>query len=531
MFLLCLLLFLMSSAAKIAVPFYFAFTISQIQLDKEIGAFLIGLYALLFFLIRGIEEFRFGFYVYFEQLFQKTFYQHLLKQLYRTPLSYLETESTSTHAINIERGVAGIRQFLYQAIFALMPLLLETIVLIYFLGLKVSVIIAIAVALMVIGLIIITYKFSDIINDLQKSWYETAGQNFALFSESLAAYQTVRSFGVNKWIAHRYNQALSFFIKQVMASIRPSVILGVIQALIIGGIVGLVTFAVLQKPLETEDKIIVLILANGLTIQIITPLIQFAGAYRELVQGVSASAILMDWLELPEVDLKVAHEFREDIQKITLENLVISYDDKPLLRIDSLDLSATGLTAIIGKTGAGKTSLGKALAQLKDYSGTIRVPHRLQPILYLSQIADIFDTSFEDNIMLGKKAPKLSKKMLLKAGFTQAEIQSLTGRRMGEGGSNLSGGQRNRLQIARGLYHGANCFVIDEPTSALDKQTAAYIKDCLHDMAKSAKLFVITHDPEFLSRCSEILVVEDGSAKVISPTSKTALRKYISKNS
>ena len=164
MFVLCILLFLMSSAAKIAVPFYFAFTISQIQLGNEIGAVLIGLYALLFFLIRGIEEFRFGFYVYFEQLFQKNFYEHLLKRFYRIPLSHLETESTSTHAINIERGVSGIRQFLYQAIFALMPLLLETIVLIYFLGIKVSVMIAIAVALMVSGLIIITYKFSDIIN-------------------------------------------------------------------------------------------------------------------------------------------------------------------------------------------------------------------------------------------------------------------------------------------------------------------------------------------------------------------------------
>lgn len=375
-----------------------------------------------------------------------------------------------------------------------------------------------------------TYHFGSYINELQKKWYKTAGQNFAIFTESLSAYQTIRGYGAEGWIINRYKDAVLHFIIQVLTSVRPAILLGILQAIIIATIMALVTFSVLQKPLSIEEKIPLLVLANGLTIQIISPLIQFAGAYRELLHGISASAPLIDLLDVPQTNAKISHRFDKKSQSIILEQVNIRYDDALLIAVPYIELSAHGLTAIIGKTGVGKTTFGKVLGQLKDYEGRIHFPVTCQPILYLKQFPDIFDLPFSDNIRLGKSEDKLSESLLFKSGFTKAELTSLQGRKMGEAGSALSGGQRSRLEIARALFHGAQCYILDEPTSALDKVTSAAIFEHFFALVNHVKLFVITHDIDILSRCSEVILIDNGTVQLISNPSKAKLADLIAKS-
>jgi len=469
-------------------------------------------YGLIFFGIRIFEELRFAVYVYFEQLFQKSLSLKILNIFYFIPRDLARRQSPSETAIVVDRGLGGLRNVMYNLVFSIGPLLIETTVLVIVLAFKVSGIMAFLVIALLVIFVVITYHMTNWISRLQTIWYKTSSANFQIMSESLKSQETIRSLGRPSWVVERYSKATDAFIKEVITSLTPSVIMGFIQGVLLAIIVFFVSYSVIQIHNNFNDAIPMLVLVNALILQIITPLVQFAAAYRIFVQGISSSKQLTELLGSEQVSLKIEHLKNENmVEALKIDEATVTLEDNKVFEFNDLKLLPNMCTVVMGRTGSGKSTLARTIAGLVDYDGEIQVAKDCDTIFYMSQSVDIYNTTLFENVSLAVKYDlKAVNQALLEAGFTKDELLELGDRSMGESGSNISGGQRSRIGIARMLYHDASIVVFDEPTASLDSDTAEKIRSTITKLSKDRTIVVVTHDPEFLKIADSVVRIENG---------------------
>ncbi|WP_198650482.1 ABC transporter ATP-binding protein [Saccharospirillum mangrovi] len=210
---------------------------------------------------------------------------------------------------------------------------------------------------------------------------------------------------------------------------------------------------------------------------------------------------------------------------VVLDKVEFSYGDQPVLRGLNLVAPAGKMTALVGASGAGKSTVFNLLTRLVDpQQGVIRLGD--QPIhdldltelrsLYsvVSQDSALFDESIRQNILLGNldaaddQLAQAAREALVEeyTRHLEAGLDTLAGPR----GSNLSGGQRQRVAIARALLRDAPILLLDEATSALDTRTEKLIQQTLEDLAKRKTTLVIAHRLSTVMNADLIHVLEQG---------------------
>ncbi|MEX0742103.1 MAG: ATP-binding cassette domain-containing protein, partial [Phycisphaeraceae bacterium] len=198
---------------------------------------------------------------------------------------------------------------------------------------------------------------------------------------------------------------------------------------------------------------------------------------------------------------------------IEAKNVGKGYDDRMLMEDMSFELPPGGIVGVIGPNGAGKTTLFRMITgEEQPDSGTIRVGETVE-LAYAEQTRDALGTT--DNIWEaitdGKPELKLgnmtinSRAYVARFGFTGQDQQKSVG--------NLSGGERNRVQLARMLKSGANVLLLDEPTNDLDVNTIRALEDALEQFAGCA--VVISHDRWFLDRIASHILAFEGDSSVV----------------
>ena len=214
----------------------------------------------------------------------------------------------------------------------------------------------------------------------------------------------------------------------------------------------------------------------------------------------------------------------ENIDEITISNLKFMYDDKKILKEINYKFEKNKSYAIVGTSGSGKTTLiNLLLGKYNDYSGSIYYNETelkdisLDSLFEISSFVEqnvfVFDDSIINNItMYSNIDEELLKESIKKSGLSKLIEEKGPDYRCGENGCNLSGGEKQRISIARALVKKAQLLLLDEATSALDNETSSSITNNLLEIDNTTKI-MITHrlDEEILNRFDEIIVMKNGN--------------------
>lgn len=185
-------------------------------------------------------------------------------------------------------------------------------------------------------------------------------------------------------------------------------------------------------------------------------------------------------------------------ETLTLKNISYSYDDKQILESLNMEFKKNGKYAIVGKSGRGKSTILKIIMGIiKDYEGEVLYDGRVREkaldtsMSYISQDVYLFNASIKENIVLGGEFLGTDISNALFKSSLQTDIENFRDgidTIVGENGANISGGEKQRIAIARSLINGKDTILIDEGTSALDRENRAAIEE---NLLKSENLTII----------------------------------------
>ncbi|ELV8684341.1 cysteine/glutathione ABC transporter ATP-binding protein/permease CydC [Vibrio fluvialis] len=275
---------------------------------------------------------------------------------------------------------------------------------------------------------------------------------------------------------------------------------------------------------QAPDPMIALVVfATMASVELLMPI---AGAFQHLGQTLT-SARRLNEIILSEPDVKFpSEETRHSGQfDISFENLTFNYSggEQPALKDVSLTIPAGHKVAIVGQTGSGKSTLIQLLCRYWDaQQGDIRIAGtRLQEwkesdlraaISVVSQRVDILNGSLRDNLIMAKPAANDNElsAMLERVGLGKLLEAPGLDAWLGDGGRQLSGGEKRRIGIARALLHNGPILLLDEPTEGLDKQTEQQIMALFQSHFENKTVIFITHRLVELETMDAVCLIEQG---------------------
>ena len=254
------------------------------------------------------------------------------------------------------------------------------------------------------------------------------------------------------------------------------------------------------------------------------PMRQLGSFFHVAMNGMAASDKIFALLDLPESDEKTA-DFPKD-SDIVCRDVRFSYEpEREILHGVSLELKNGAFTAIVGESGCGKSTISSILTgKNKGYTGTISVggtelsdiseKSLLENVTYISHHSYLFKGTVRDNLLMGR--PDADDKALWEvlervnlADFLRSEDGLDT--KLSEKASNLSGGQCQRLALARALLHDSPVYIFDEATSNIDVESENDILAEIHRLAKSRTVLMISHRLANITGADEIYVMDKGN--------------------
>lgn len=355
-----------------------------------------------------------------------------------------------------------------------------------------------------------------------------AGQTSNRLVETLHGMDTIKLNGIEDAEAGRFAQLVR---RQANVSVRAGAAQAGIPALmdIVAaiGFFGVLTYGGLQiiDGQKTVGDFMSFFTAIALLFEPLRRLGGLSGAWQKALVSLERIHAVFDQrptILSPAVPQAFAEPPLE--RDIVFSDVSFSYGEDPVLRLLSFSAKAGKTTALVGASGAGKTTVFKLLARLHDpQSGTIRMGSTpidsvdLQELRAListvTQETQLFDEALMRNITLGKEFdPDLLQDALQAAHVADflGDLPDGLDTRAGPRGSNLSGGQRQRVAIARALLRNTPILLLDEATSALDTKSERVVQDALETLSKGRTTLVIAHRLSTVRNADKILVMDKG---------------------
>ena len=448
--------------------------------------------------------------------------------MHRLSMRYHITRRTGGLSRIIERGVKGVDFLLRFTLLSIGPLLLEllivTIVFLTVFDIRYAAAVVITIALY----IAFTFKVTEWRVQIRKEMnaQDTDANQKAI--DSLLNYETVKYFGAEKREAGRYDAAMVGYERAAVKTGQSLAMLNFGQSVLIT--TGLVIVMVLAAMGVQEGKLTVgdFVMVNAYMMQITQPLGFLGTVYREIRQSLTDMAEMFDLLEQPaEVEDKPgAPALKVAGGAVEFDDVKFGYDSaRPILKGISLRVEPGQTVAIVGPSGAGKSTIGRILFRFYDVTGgALRIDGQdirdvTQESLHdmigvVPQDTVLFNDTVRYNIAYGRAGATEDEVIAAaKSAHIHDFIMSLPegyDTQVGERGLKLSGGEKQRVGIARTILKNPPILLLDEATSALDTQTERDIQDALHEVGAGRTVLTIAHRLSTIADSDRIVVLEKG---------------------
>jgi ATP-binding cassette subfamily B protein len=428
----------------------------------------------------------------------------------------------------IERGVAGVDTIVRMAVLNSIPTAVELVMIAglvaYYFGWIYVVVVMVTVALYVWFTFWASERRIVIRRDMNES--DTEAHSKAV--DSLLNYETVKYFGNEELEARRFDSSMARYER---AAIRTYSSLGVLnsgQALIFT--IGMVVCMLLAARDVTSGALTIggFVMINAILMQLYVPLNFMGMVYREIKQGLIDIETMFALLHEPAeiIDRPGAKPLRVTKGEIKFENVTFAYDpERPILKQVSFTVPAGNMVAIVGPSGAGKSTISRILFRFYELTGgrvlidgqnisDVTQASLRAAIGMVPQDTVLFNDTIEYNIRYGKPdATPAEVREAARLAQIDAFIMTLPqgyDALVGERGLKLSGGEKQRVAIARTILKAPPILMLDEATSALDSHTEREIQDALERVARERTSLVIAHRLSTVVHADNILVLDHG---------------------
>ena len=451
------------------------------------------------------------------------------EHLHRLSLRFHLERQTGGMSRDIERGVRGIESLIAYSLYSIVPTLIEVLLVLTILGVKFDKWYAIITLLALATYIYFTVTITEWRTKFRKQVNEFDSNAHSRAIDSLLNYETVKYFGNEGFEAKRYDENLD---KLRVARIKAQNSLSALnigqQIIIAVALVGMLWRAT-QGVVDGRMTLGDLVMINAFMIQLYIPLNFLGVIYREIKQSLTDLERMFELLEKQRevADSPAAKELHlAQPPEVRFEKVVFAYEaDRPILHGISLTIPAGKTVAVVGPSGSGKSTLARLLFRFYDVqNGAIRIDGQeikqltqdsvRRAIGIVPQDTVLFNDTVYYNIAYGQTS----------ASKTQVEEAARSARihdfivstpqgydtMVGERGLKLSGGEKQRVAIARTLLKNPSILIFDEATSALDSSNERAIQTELRDASHNKTTLVIAHRLSTVVDAHEIIVLDQG---------------------
>ncbi len=449
-------------------------------------------------------------------------------RLHRLSLRFHLARRTGEITKVIDRGTKSIDVMLYFLLFNIAPTVIELIAvtIIFYTHFGLGLVAATLVS--VVAYIAVTRVITEWRTKLREQMNRLDGQALARSVDSLLNYETVKYFGAEAREEARYGRSMREWADAAVKSENSLGLLNIAQALILNllmaGAMAYTVWGWRQGKLTVGD----LVFVNTYLTQLFRPLDMLGMVYRTIRQGLIDMAEmfrLMD-TEVEVVDAPGAPALVIRRPSVTFEDVWFGYDeDRTILHGLSFEVPAGNRVAIVGPSGAGKSTIarllfrfydpwrGRILIDGQDIAGVTQESLRAA-IGIVPQDSVLFNDTIGYNVAYGRDGAGM---MEVEAAVKGAAISELINRlpqgfdtEVGERGLKLSGGEKQRVAIARTLVKNPPILLFDEATSALDSRTEQEILSTLRSVAEHRTTISIAHRLSTIADADTILVLDQG---------------------
>ncbi len=528
-----MLLLVLAKLVSAGTPFLYGYTVDSL-VSPDASLFVIGAiglivaYGLARVLSNGFQQLRDVVFAPVAQRALRSLALETFQHIHNLSMRYHITRRTGGLSRIIERGVKGVEFLLRYLVFSIGPLALELVLLSVFLLWKLD----LWYVLVLFGTIAVyvwfTFKVTEYRVKLRREMNEQDTDAAQKAIDSLLNFETVKYFGAEAREAKRYDAAMAGYEAAALKTSYSLAALNFGQALLItAGLTIVMVMAGLQVragALTVGDFVMV----NAVMIQITMPLNFLGTVYREIRQALVDMGQMFDLLEQPkEITTKPgAPDLQVTGGSISLRNIAFSYEaGRQILRDVSLDIPAGQTVAIVGSSGSGKSTIGRLLFRFYDVTGgalsidnqdvrDVTQSSLQNAIGVVPQDTVLFNDTILYNIAYGRDgASRADVEQAARDAQIHAFIQSLPegyDTVVGERGLKLSGGEKQRVGIARTLLKNPPILLLDEATSALDSETEHEIQGALAQAGLGRTVIVIAHRLSTVAEADMIVVLENG---------------------
>lgn len=453
----------------------------------------------------------------------------VFRHLHKLDLEYHLSRRTGGLSRDIERGTTGVSFLLRSLVFSVIPILVE-----------VAMVIGIFIwqfdagfAWITLGGIVVYVAFSVSVTNWRTEFVRTANlkdsQANTKAVDSLLNFETVKYFTNEEFEARRYGDSLT---EREQAKIKNTLSLASLnagQSFIIAITITLMMIRAAQQVADGSMTLGDLAMVNALMIQVFIPLNVLGFVYREIKRALADVEAMFDILKVePSIrDADDAIALSADADGICFDNVSFSYQpDRPILKNLSFTVPPGHKVAIVGASGAGKSTISRLLFRFYDVqAGAVMVGGKdvrtltqdslRRAIGVVPQDTVLFNDTIQANIQYGNpNASESEVREATRLAFLDPFIEKLPkgyDTKVGERGLKVSGGEKQRIAIARTLLKRPRILLFDEATSSLDSHAEQAIAQALNQVARNHTTLVIAHRLSTVVDADEIIVLDAGS--------------------